>query len=117
MSGDVSDRKRLISIKGGNLRNAHPYISGHHDFFPDECYGPSSKKNGLGTEMTLLVEGLPDAVKTDIAKDGTNGRRRNFFRNRRWVRRFSRRHVPRQDANPTMHRRARTHQRLLKDGR
>ncbi len=92
MSGDVSDRKRLISVNGANLRNAHLYISGHHDFFPEECYGASNKKGVLGTQMTLVVEGLPEPVKTDIARDGTNGRRRNFFRNRRWVRQFYKRH-------------------------
>ena len=88
MSGDVSDRKRLISVNGANLRNAHVYISGHHDFFPDECYGVSGKENGLGTQMILIVDELHEPVKTDIAKDGTNGRRSNFFRNRRWVFRF-----------------------------
>lgn len=88
MSGDVSDRKRLISITGGNLRNAHLYISRHHDFFPQECRGAPKKKNGPGTEITLVVEGLPEPVKTDIAGDGTNGRLRNFFRNRPWVLQF-----------------------------
>jgi hypothetical protein len=41
MSGDVSDKKRLISITEANLkkRNRHTYISGHHDFFPKECHG------------------------------------------------------------------------------
>jgi hypothetical protein len=65
VSGDVSDRKRLISVNDANLRNDHLYISGHHDFFPEECYGASNKKGGLGTEMTLIVEGLPEPVKTD----------------------------------------------------
>lgn len=92
MSGDVSDRKRLISITGGNLRNGHLYISGHHDFFPEECRGASKKKDGPGTEITLMVEGLPDPVKTDIGRDGTNGRLRDFFRNRRWVPQFFKRH-------------------------
>jgi len=88
VSGDVSDRKRLVSVRAANVRNAHLYISGHHDFFPQECYGASKKENGLGAEMTLVVEGLPEPVKTDIAKDGNNGRPRNFFRNRRWVTQF-----------------------------
>jgi hypothetical protein len=100
VSGDVSDRKRLVSVRAANLRNAHLYISGHHDFFPEECYGPSSKKNGLGTEMTLVVEGLPEPVKTDIAKDGTNGRRRDFFRDCRCAREFCKRRDPRLCASP-----------------
>ena len=59
MSGDVSDRKRLVSITEANLKkkNRHIYISGHHDFFPKECYGQSKKENGLGKKLSLLVEG------------------------------------------------------------
>ena len=48
MSGDVSDRKRLISVTGGNLRNNHLYFSGHHDFFPRESYGKPRKQDGAG---------------------------------------------------------------------
>jgi len=48
MSGDVGDRKRLIAITGGNLRNSHIYFSGHHDFFPEECYGESNRSKGIG---------------------------------------------------------------------
>jgi hypothetical protein len=88
MSGDVSIRKRLISITGGNLRNNHIYFSGHHDFFPKECYGSSNKNNGIGKVITLVVEGLPEVVHTDISTHGTNGSPRNFFRKREWVRRF-----------------------------
>ena len=68
MSGNVQDRKRLISITEANLKkkNGHIYISGHHDFFPKECHGKSNKKNGIKKEMTLIVEGLPKPVKTDI---------------------------------------------------
>ena len=38
MSGDVSNRKRLIAVTGGNIRNDHIYFSGHYDFFPKECF-------------------------------------------------------------------------------
>jgi len=92
LSGDVSNRKRLISITGGNLRNQHLYIGGHHDFFPKECYGESSAKNGTGHSVTLVVDGLPQPIKTDIARNGANGRPRNFFRKRAWVGRFFKRH-------------------------
>ena len=36
MSGDVSNKKRLIAITEANLKekNRHIYISGHHGFFP-----------------------------------------------------------------------------------
>jgi len=92
VSNAISDRRRLISVRGANLRNCHLYIGGHHDFFPGECYGASRKEDGLGTEMTLVVDGIPEAVTTDIPKDATNARPRNFFRNRRWVARFLRYH-------------------------
>jgi len=92
VSGDVSDRKRLISITKGNLANSHIYLSGHHDFFPNECYGKPDKAKGTGRELTLVVEGLEQAVKTDIGINGSNGRPRNFFRNRKWVRRFFAKH-------------------------
>jgi len=73
VSGDVSDRKRLISITKGNLANSHIYLSGHHDFFPNECYGKPDKAKGTGRELTLVVEGLEQAVKTDIGINGSNG--------------------------------------------
>ena len=117
MSGDVSDRKRLISITGGNLRNAHLYISGHHDFFPQECRGAPKKKNGPGTEITLVVEGLPEPVKTDIAGDGSNGRLRNFFRNRQWVAEFFMGQNLSQHENSTTHEPAGGLRRPLNDGR
>jgi hypothetical protein len=106
VSGDVSDRKRLISVRASNLRNAHLYISGNHDFFPQECYCASKKENGPGTEITLVVEGLAEPVKTDIAKDGSNGRPRNFFRNRRWVTQFFKRHDLCQGDNSIVHKAA-----------
>lgn len=88
MSGDVSDKKRLISVKSSNIRNNHIYISGHHDFFPDECYGPSNQAKGLGRLLTLRIEGFKEPEFTDIALDGSNGRPRNFFRNRSWAKKF-----------------------------
>ncbi len=87
MSGDVSDRKRLVSVTQGNIDNDHFYISGHHDFFPKEVCGPSNRRRGTGQPVKLLIEGLAAPVETDIAVDGKNGRPRNFFRKRAWVRR------------------------------
>jgi DNA (cytosine-5)-methyltransferase 1 len=92
MSGDVSKRKRLIAITGGNLRNNHIYFSGHHDFFPKECYGESSQEKGTGKPLLLFADGLSKPIETDIAKNGTNGSPRNFFRKRGWVRSFFDKH-------------------------
>ena len=96
MSGDVSDRKRLVTVNPANLEHKHIYISGHHDFFPRAAYGGSSKKKGIGKELTLLVEGLSEPVVTDIAARGDNGAPRSFFRKRGWVRRFFEKHDIRQ---------------------
>ncbi len=93
MSGDVSDRKRLISIKRGNLRNGHIYVSGHHDFFPKACYGSPNKKDGVGRLLTLDVDGLPKPIETDIATGGSNGTPRNFFRNRSWGKFFEKHEI------------------------
>jgi DNA (cytosine-5)-methyltransferase 1 len=92
MSGDVSDKKRLVALTKGNLSNNHLYISGHHDFFPKECYGSSNGSKGTGKELTLYVVGLDETVKTDIGVNGTNGKPRNFFRRRGWVGQFFEKH-------------------------
>jgi len=49
MSGNVQDRKRLISITEANLKkkNGHIYISGHHDFSRKESFGPTDSSNCL----------------------------------------------------------------------
>jgi len=57
LSGDVSNRKRLISITGGNLRNKHLYISGHHDFFPKEVQTESSGEKQRSGGWHLRVRG------------------------------------------------------------
>jgi len=82
MSGDVSDRKRLVAITKGNIAQSHIYLSGHHDFFPREAYGESSARRGKGKELTLIVEGFDEPVTTDIGVNVSNGKPRNFFRNR-----------------------------------
>lgn len=92
MSGDVSDKKRLVSLTKGNLSHNHIYISGHHDFFPKECYGNPNESDGVGKELTLDVVGLDQKVLTDISVNGSNGKPRNFFRRRSWVGRFFRKH-------------------------
>jgi hypothetical protein len=44
-------------------------------------------------EITLIVEGLSEAVRIDIAKDVRNGCPRGFFRDCLWGRQFPERHV------------------------
>ncbi len=89
---EVNTTRRLIPLTRGNLRNSHVYITQHHDFFPKECYGKSTSGKGAGKKIRLIVDGLPQAVETDIATNGGTGRPRNFFRQRAWVNRFFKHH-------------------------
>ena len=66
MSGDVSDRKRLVAITVGNLSNDHIYLSGHHDFFPKECYGHSKKADGVGNKGVSVNSVLARVHETAI---------------------------------------------------
>lgn len=91
MSGTVGDRKRLLHVTAGNIRNSHLYVSGHFDFFPAECIGaPRKSRNGNGRAVPIQVflEGLNRTVETDIGCDARTGEPRRFFRGRAWVRQF-----------------------------
>ena len=70
--------------KYGNL-NIRPCGKG---FFPSEVFGGPSKKAGLGTPITLRVEGLPEHIKTDIPTDKKTKHPRWIFRERAWVKKF-----------------------------
>ncbi len=89
MSGAVADRKRLIRVTAGNLRNSHVYITGHHDFFPDDCIGAPSLATGKsGRPVKIRIDGLRKIIETDIARDAQSGKPRREFRSRTWVREF-----------------------------
>ncbi len=88
MSGSVAKRKRLITITAGNVRNHHFYISGHYDFFPDDCVGSAKKVAGHGREIEINLVGLNRSIKTDIGRETVSGKPRKFFRGRKWVREF-----------------------------
>ncbi len=74
--------------KHGNLNIA----SCGHEFFPDDIFGSSARNTGMGKLITLKVEGLDKAVKTDIPTDRTTGRPRWLFRERSWVKQFMQMH-------------------------
>lgn len=93
MSGAVADRKRLIRVTAGNLRNSHVYITGHHDFFPEDCIGDSSLTTGKpGKPIRIRIDGLRKVIETDIARDAQSGKPRREFRMRTWVREFFEHH-------------------------
>jgi hypothetical protein len=62
------------------------------EFFPVDVFGSSSKKNGLGTNITIKAHGLSIPIKTDIPTDKNTGRPRWIFRKRKWVKEFVRHH-------------------------
>lgn len=72
--------------KHGNL-NIRPCGK---DFFPKDAFGGSSRKTGLGRQITLQVEGLENPIKTDIPTDKNTKRPRWIFRERAWAKKFIR---------------------------
>jgi len=58
------------------------------DFFPANAFGGSSKKAGIGVQITIKAEGLPETIKTDIPTDNKTGRPRWIFRERAWIKSF-----------------------------
>jgi len=62
------------------------------DFFPVDSYGGSSREAGLGVQITLKADGLPNSIETDIPKDKKTGKPRWIFRKRKWVKDFVRYH-------------------------
>ena len=85
----MKDNVRLLKVTAGNIRNSHIYITGHHDFFPPDCIGGSSREKGRpGNPIRVEPEGMNTAIETDIARDGRTGKPRREFRQRSWVRKF-----------------------------
>lgn len=93
MSGAIGDKKRLIRVTDGNIRQNHLYISQHLDFFPNDVLGPPALTEELnGRAIRIQLDGLNETVETDIPTDGLTGRPRRMFRRRTWVRRFFEHH-------------------------
>jgi hypothetical protein len=82
-----TEKKRLLRVTAGNIRNNHIYIKGHYDFFPPNCFGGARRSAGTGT-VDIQLAGLKETITTDIAGHAKTGKPRGFFRDRRWVRRF-----------------------------
>jgi len=83
-------KTRLIQVTEGNIRQGHLYLTGHLGFFPADCFGAASERDGAGRMLTLHVAGLKDPIQTDIPRDAKTGQPRRFFRRREWVKQFFR---------------------------
>jgi hypothetical protein len=93
VTASLDERKRLLVVTPGNVRQNHLYIRGHYDFFPSDCIQPS--KNGKAADdrhLEIYLDGLDELVKTEIATDARTGKPRGIFRERSWVRRFFEHH-------------------------
>ena len=82
MSGDVSQRKRLIPITVGTVRSAHLSVDSHGDFLGVRGNRPARIK--------LHLEGMGEVVETEV---GANGGSEEFYTDTSdWTRRFLERH-------------------------
>ena len=88
MTGSVADRKRLIRVTEGNLRNNHINIATHYDFFPVDCIGGPRVSAGNGKPIRIQLAGLGRTIETDIGRDAKTGKPRRQLRTRTWVKRF-----------------------------
>lgn len=70
--------------KHGNLNLSR---CGRH-FFPDDVFGPPSKNEGLGEQITIKAYGLSRIIKTDIPTYRQTGKPRWIFRDRSWIKEF-----------------------------
>lgn len=62
-------------------------------FFPPDVFGGPNRKAGLGNPITLKVQGLPEAIKTDIPTDAKTGKPRWLFRERAWTKAYVRKNL------------------------
>ena len=58
------NKKRLIRVTGGNLRNSHLYVNGHHDFFPRDCVGGAKRAAKAAARIEIALDGLNETVTT-----------------------------------------------------
>lgn len=79
--------RRLLKVTAGNIKNKHLYIREPLDFFPADCIGRSRR----GKNIEILLDGLNQAIQTDICVDAKSGKPR-FFRRRDWVGPFFKHH-------------------------
>ncbi len=86
------DRKRLLRVTAGNLRQNHLYIREHIDFFPPEAVGPAKRIAGGHAGIELILDGLDLTIETDIGRDAKTGQPRGFLRDRRSIGMFYKHH-------------------------
>lgn len=58
------------------------------NFFPEDVFGPPSKNEGLGKQITIKADGINSIIKTDIPTYRKTGKPRWLFRERAWTKKF-----------------------------
>lgn len=78
----------IIEISASDIKQSKIRIAScGPEFFPKDVYGDSSSKIGnTGKEITLLIEGFDEPIKTDIPRD------KKIFRSRSWEKEFFQHH-------------------------
>ena len=84
----MTDRKRILQVTAGNLRQSHLYVNGHLDFFSKAAFGSSKRATKAQGPIEIYLDGLNETVTTDIGSDAKSGKPRGFLRGRSWVKRF-----------------------------
>jgi hypothetical protein len=79
----AQDRKRLIHVTDGNIRNSHVSAAGLRDFLPVDCYGGAKRTNTQAVKpIQIQLAGLNKTIETDIGTDPKTGIPRRHFRAR-----------------------------------
>lgn len=84
----AGEKKKLIRLTDGNIRNAHIPVAGLRGFLPADCFGSPKKAGGVGKTIRICLDGLERTIETDIGRDAKTGKPRRQFRARGWVKRF-----------------------------
>jgi len=92
LSGHAAERKRLLRVLPGNLKNNHLNIAGHHDFFPSNCFGASRRADSRAQPISVFLDGLDIRFETDIPRAVNSIKPRNFLRERSLIGKFYRKH-------------------------
>ncbi|MGQ0637540.1 MAG: DNA cytosine methyltransferase [Planctomycetaceae bacterium] len=87
------DKKRILRVTAGNLRQSHLYINGHFDFFPADLVGASRRASGAGESVEITLDGLGRTIATDIGREAKSQKPRGFLRARGWLRQFYEHHA------------------------
>lgn len=76
----AGDTIRRIPLTGGNIRNEHIPVTRLRDLLPSDCFGSANKRKGIGTPVVIHLDGLDNAIETDVGRDAKTGRPRGHFR-------------------------------------